>query len=170
MTEPANKQKMRAKETTEALLRAKQIYEYRDGALYWKEKVAKKVVIGSRAGYLNTHNGYRDIKIDGVGFKEHRVVWAIMNGEWPAHEIDHINRIRDDNRIENLRDVEPRINQLNHPIRTDNTSGHPGVCWRPGKNKWQAYFCVMGKFKSLGHFLSLEEAVAVRTAYERALA
>lgn len=170
MTEPVNKQKMRVKETVEALLWAKETYEYRDGALYWKEKVSKKVVVGNRAGCLNVYTGYRDVRIYGVRFKEHRVVWAILNGEWPKHEIDHVNGIKDDNRIENLRDVTPRVNQATKPLNRNNASGYKCVRWRPDKNKWQAYHSVMGKFKSLGHFISLEAAIAARAAYERTLA
>jgi hypothetical protein len=165
MTEPANKQKMRAKETYAALLRAKEIYEYRDGALYWKEKVSKKVIVGSRAGCLNPVNGYRDARIDGLRFKEHRVIWAILTGTWPKHEIDHINHDKSDNRIENLRDVEPSVNQRSKPICANNTSGCKGISWRAHKNKWQAYTTINGVFKSLGHFASLEDAIVCRAAF-----
>ena len=47
--------------------------------------------------------GYLILKIKGKQFKAHRVVWFLCNGYFPKEEIDHINRVRDDNRIENLR-------------------------------------------------------------------
>lgn len=155
------------KETPEALLRAKAIFDYRDGQLLWKEKTGKKVVIGRRAGWSHPIFVYREVKIDGMCFKEHRVIWAMHNNAWPKHEIDHINHIKDDNRIENLRDVTARINQITKPISRNNTSGHKGVRWRPDKNKWQAYAATMGKFKSLGHFAFKHQAVEARLIYER---
>lgn len=156
------------KETPEALARAKQIFEYRDGKLFWKEKVCSKVVIGRRAGWPHPLFIYREVKINGVCFKEHRVIWAIHTGKWPEHEIDHINHVKDDNRIENLRDVTPSINQLTKPLCRNNTSGAKSVRWRPDKNKWQAYANSSKGFKSLGHFLTKEEAIAAREAYLQA--
>lgn len=48
-------------------------------------------------------DGYLIIKIKGKQYKAHRLVYAYFNGEFPKGEIDHINRCRTDNRIENLR-------------------------------------------------------------------
>ena len=154
-------------ETIEALARAKQLFEYRNGCLFWKEKTTKKVVIGARAGTSNSQNTYRDVKIDGVRFKEHRVIWAIHNDVWPEYEIDHINNIRDDNRIENLRDVPHRQNQLNMPLRKDNKYGCKGIRWRPDRSKWQAFTSMHGKFKNLGHFDTKEAATDARESYLR---
>lgn len=156
------------KETPEALARAKQIFEYRDGMLFWKEKVCSKVVIGRRAGCPHPLFKYRDVKIDGTSFKEHRVIWAMLTGAWPKNEIDHINHIKDDNRIENLRDVTPSINQLTKPMCRNNTSGAKSVRWRSNRNKWQAYANTSKGFKSLGHFHTKEEAVAAREIYLQA--
>jgi len=154
------------RETPEALARALEIFDYLEGMLFWKEKTGKKVVIGNRAGCPNPTFIYRDVNIDGVRFKEHRVIWAMHNGAWPKLEIDHINHIRDDNKIENLRDITPRLNQLTKPISKNNTSGHKGIRWRKDRNIWQAYSSVASKFKNLGHFISKEEAIIARTNYE----
>ena len=87
------------------------------------------------------------------------------NGTWPKLEIDHINHIKDDNNIENLRDITPRLNQLTKPICKNNTSGYKGVRWRKDRNKWQAYTNVTSKFKSLGHFINKEGAIRAVNSY-----
>ena len=153
------------KETPKALARALEIFKYSEGKLFWKEKTGKKVVIGNRAGSSNPMFIYRDVNIDGVRFKEHRVIWAMHNGTWPKLEIDHINHIKDDNNIENLRDITPRLNQLTKPICKNNTSGYKGVRWRKDRNKWQAYTNVASKFKSLGHFINKEGAIRAVNSY-----
>jgi hypothetical protein len=68
-------------------------------------------------------NGYYIfyIKLDGVqvNLLKHRLVYLAHNPEWdifdtnPDNIIDHINRDRSDNRIENLRNVTRRLNCLN---------------------------------------------------------
>lgn len=153
-------------ETQEALLEAHRIYEYIEGKLFWKVKTARKVVVGHRAGNMCKTNTYRGVKIFGRLYKEHRVVWAMHYGEWPEQEIDHINHIRDDNRIENLRDVPHRLNQQNLPTRKDNKYEATGVRWRSDRNKWQAYTSAHhSKFKSLGHYETKDEAVKAREIY-----
>lgn len=153
------------RETEEIIARALQIFEYRDGRLFWKEKAGKKVAIGARAGWSHPVGIYRYVKINGVCFLEHRVVWAMHNNAWPKYEIDHINRVRNDNRIENLRCVTHVQNQANLPLRKDNKYGHTGIRWRSDRNKWQAYVHSLGKFVSIGHFQDKKMAIEARLAY-----
>ena len=58
-------------------------------------------------------DGYLIIKFKGKQYKSHRLCWLIYFGEFPKNEIDHINGIRDDNRILNLRDVNRIFNTRN---------------------------------------------------------
>ena len=63
---------------------------------------------------------YKHVQLGKDGIKEtykvHRLVWEAFNGEIPeGMEIDHINTIRDDNRLENLRCVTPKENR-NNPL------------------------------------------------------
>lgn len=58
-------------------------------------------------------DGYLIIKVKGKQFKAHRIVWFLHYGKFPLYEIDHINRNKLDNRIENLRDVPHLINLKN---------------------------------------------------------
>ena len=101
--------------------------------------------------------GYRRIKIDGRVYKYHRVVWFHQTGEWPV-EIDHINRVKDDNRIENLRAVSRSENQQNKTETSYNTSGCKGV--RKVRNGWVSVIFSNGNRFHLGTFATFEDAVA----------
>ncbi len=55
---------------------------------------------------------YKQKRINGVDWKEHRWVWTQANGAIPkGMEIDHINSNVRDNRIENLQLVTPTQNK-----------------------------------------------------------
>lgn len=118
---------------------------------------------GMFAGSPNS-DGYLRVKINNVAFRVHRVIWLITYGEWPEGQIDHINGVRDDNRIENLRAVSVVGNQQNQHMRVDNTSGTTGVRLESGA--WTAKIRVRGKRLHLGRFKSLEEAAAARKSAE----
>ena len=116
---------------------------------------------GAIAGYINTI-GYTVIQVNGRKLHAHRLAWLYMTGEWPTDEIDHINRIRSDNRFANLRPATHLQNCHNTTDRVNNTSGHRGVTWNKARNKWQAQIAFMGKHLYLGLFDSVDEAAAVR--------
>ena len=91
--------------------------EYRNGGLYWRVSPAKRVKVGDRVGYCNP-DGYRHFEHKGRSYKEHRVIWQLFNGSIPeGMYIDHINRVKDDNRIENLRLVTHQENCMNKAQR-----------------------------------------------------
>ena len=60
----------------------------------------------------------------GRQYLQHRVAWALHYGEWPASFIDHINHIRDDNRIHNLRVVTRAENNSNAIRRMNYKTGY----------------------------------------------
>ena len=99
-------------------------------------------------------NGYLCILHEGKRFRCHRIVWLLHKGEWPKHQIDHINRNKLDNRIENLRDVPRRINCANK----SNNAKMIGTTWHPDKRKWKAKIQVNNKSIHLGYFNTQEEA------------
>lgn len=133
------------------------------GLLTWsKRRCGTKA--GTEAG--TEHKGYKRVKVMGRLFLSHRLAWAIHYGEWPEEEIDHINRIRSDNRIENLRKASRSGNMINRKYPTGE-SGTTGV----SKHRcgWQATIRINKKSVHLGLFKTVEEAAIARTAAEKAI-
>lgn len=98
----------------------------------------------------------------------HRLAWELVNGPIPEDmQVDHINGIRTDNRIENLRLVTSSGQSKNQKLREDNKSGYPGVFWRSQRKKWSAYINSEGKRKYLGLFSSKDEAIDARKEAEK---
>lgn len=116
---------------------------------------------GQRAGNVE-NNGYIRLRVRRHKVLAHRLAWFMHFGTWPLGEIDHLNRLRSDNRISNLRDTSSKQNNHNRSVSRNNKSGFPGVRWRGHLGKWQAVIQSDGRRKSLGHFDLLEEAVASR--------
>lgn len=133
-------------------------YDGDTGYFIWREDrsgLAKKGVI---AGGINS-DGYRLISVDSVSYKAHRLAWLYATGYFPKNLIDHINGIRDDNRICNLRLATDRINGRNRTkINKNNKSGYSGVSWHPQLKRWWARIAVDGKNKSLGTYHDPYEA------------
>ena len=99
----------------------------------------------------------------------HRLAWLYVHGEWPAEEIDHLNRVRSDNRISNLRLATQAENKQNTSLRRDSTSGHKGVSWHKRDKKWVAEIKLHGKKHYLGYFNNINDAIAARKSEESRL-
>lgn len=153
-------------------------YEPETGKLFWLERGPERFSGGTydqerraarwNARYASTEvgtddgSGYVNTRIGGVGYRAHRLAWALHYGEWPDLHIDHINGVRSDNRISNLRLATSEINNRNAKRRCDNKSGVSGV--RQKGAVWEANIRVNGKQKFLGRFSSLEAAAQARRA------
>ena len=120
---------------------------------------------GDEAGGLS-QKGYRHVSIDGVTYRGHRVIWLWVYGSWPTQAIDHINGVKDDNRIVNLRDATLTENQRNRRTPDNNTSGVQGVSWKKKARKWQASIKLGGKVRHLGYFDDLSDAREARKLAE----
>lgn len=121
---------------------------------------------GSVAGCLDNSTGYIRIRLCDKVFVAHRLAWLYVHGEMPVEEIDHINHVRSDNRICNLRPVNSQGNSRNATISVKNTSGVTGVSWRKDRSKWVSYIVVNRKKLNLGCFSCLKEATKVRKEAE----
>lgn len=100
--------------------------------------------------------GYVAFCLDGRQYYAHRLAWFYMHGEWPAGEVDHINRDKTDNRLANLRVATRSQNSANIGARSDNRSGFKGVF--PNKRRWSSQVIARGKTYHLGTFDTPEMA------------
>lgn len=132
------------------------LFRYNLGRLYWKDSPAKAVKKGAIAGYDHP-KGYRYVKIKSKPYAEHRIIFLLHKGYFPI-QVDHINNIRSDNNIENLRECTNAQNQQNQKLCKNNTSGVKGVSWSKKSKKWVACIYMNGKNKSLGYFSDIELA------------
>ena len=122
---------------------------------------APTIKVGDISGFTRKDN-YVVIKIKSKAYKAHRLAWLYIHGEFPINLIDHINGIRNDNRISNLREATNRqnIQNLKSP-RKDNKSGYLGVSYRKDCGKWRATLFFNGQNKSLGDYDTPEIASEV---------
>lgn len=124
---------------------------------------------GSKAGDEagTDHNGgYRRIHIKGCQFLAHRLAFLLMEGKWPAEDVDHINGVRDDNRWSNLRDVSRTLNNQNlRSAKKTSKTGLLGV--RPFRGRFRAQIEVNGQSRHLGIYDSPEVAHAAYVAAKR---
>lgn len=111
----------------------------------WNTQFANK-----RAGWV-AQDGYRRIRIFNVAYLEHRLVWFWLYGRWPSVTIDHINLIRSDNRLCNLREADYIQQKHNVGLRSDNMSRLKGVR-KDGFNSWEARITHNKSLMSLGRF------------------
>ena len=145
--------------------KCKELFEYRDGKLIRKVRTANRVKVGDIAGWLHKSTGYHCVSIDEKVFNVSRIVYAMHFGDPGDKQIDHINQIRTDNRIENLRLVTHQENHRNKTKRKDNSSGVTGVTWCKLTQKWKVEIYVDGKTIHCGYFNHLR-AAAVERKYQ----
>lgn len=110
-----------------------------------------------RAGGIHPLSGYYTITLYGRNFPASRVAWALYHGEMPE-SIDHINRIRSDDRIVNLRASTQKQNCANRPAQSNSKSGLKGAYFHKVTNKWAASIGGGGSSRHLGLFETKEEA------------
>ncbi len=142
-------------------------YDPETGYFYWKVSRGGRKA-GTRAGSKNA-NGYLKIRIKGTDYRAHRLAWLFVTGDWPDHDIDHVNGNRLDNRFENLRDVTHAVNHRNRKMNPANSSGWPNVFWDKQRAKWRVVFQfkVYRKYITVGYFHTYPAAVLAREMWMR---
>ena len=133
-----------------------------DTGIFTRRVGVKGRAVGSAVG-TKSNLGYTCCTVEGHRCFAHRLAWCYVYGYWPDGELDHINGVRDDNRISNIRLSNRVENNLNkHGPRADNKSGFRGVVAH--KNRWRADFQADGVQQYLGLFDTAEEAYAAYLA------
>ena len=138
-------------EITAERLRELLDYDPETGLFTWRVTVNNRAWAGTVADAIN-HAGYNYIGIEGQRYLAHRLAWLYVHGNWPSKEIDHINRVRSDNRFCNLREATRALNARNKA----------GLGYRRKGNRFAAAIRVNRKYLYLGTFDTEGQA---RSAY-----
>ena len=152
-------------ELTQARLKELLSYDPETGIFRWRV-TRGKAKVGAVAG-SGSGIGYKQITVDGEKYLVHRLAYLYVYGQWPVEQIDHVNGIRSDNRIDNLRVVNRYEQRQNEKRRRTNTSGVTGVCWDKQNKRWRAEIKVNGKRKHLGIFKTFYHAMKARRQAEK---
>ena len=141
------------------LNRVKELFDYdpNTGILVRKITTSSNALAGSVVGWKNDE-GYLSVRVDRTPWKVHQIAWLYVHEVWPSGVIDHINRDKTDNRIDNLRDTTVQVNNLNKGTRKDSKTGVPNVTWRERDRRFYVACKRNGKQNYGGCFKSLEEA------------
>lgn len=165
-------------------LRQLVLYEPETGRLFWLPRPPSMFIAGSQsaergAAIWNSQHAGREafVTITNYGyligslFKRmvvaHRVAWCLHYRRWPSMQIDHINGVRTDNRIANLRHVTNQDNCRNKVLSPTSSSGVHGVRRKGNSRKWVATITVNKQEITIGRFDALDDAILARRAAER---
>lgn len=136
-------------------------YDESSGIMVWiKSPNGTKNKVGYTAGYVEK-TGYLRLRFDRKNHSVHRVAWLLYYGVWPSKNIDHINGIKHDNRIINLRDISTIENAGN--LKRHRNGFFNGVTYHKKNKKWRARISIKGKTEHIGYFKTEIEA---KNAYQ----
>lgn len=140
-------------------VRARLAYDPATGVLTWKDPVPPKARRNLGVAGTRDSDGYVVVRLNGRGYKAHRLAWLLTYGAWPEGLLDHRNHDRADNRLDNLREATPLLNaQHLDPRKVRARSGVRGVSWFSQYGKWKASFNHNKVHYFVGHYDTVEEA------------
>lgn len=148
----------------------KRLFDYDDsGNLIWKIRPNSKVSIGDIVGTLNKKIGYLYTRVSGHIIAVHRIIFLWHYGYLPENDIDHIDKNRLNNKIENLREISRVCNSRNCNVSKNNKSGISGVSYNTKRDRYCVSITVNYKQYSIGSITDFDEAVCLRLAIEQCL-
>jgi hypothetical protein len=138
-------------------------FSYDERNLFWKKLPFSRIKVGDQAGSFDDR-GYRIIGFKDKRYRESRLVWFYVKGIWSESDIDHINGIKDDNRIENLREATRSQNGCNRKTHRNNQSGFKNITWYKKKKKYQVRIKLNDDHIQIGTFKEdeIEQALMAR--------
>ena len=137
-----------------------ELFIYNSGNLLWKTNRRKNSIKeNSIAGNLSK-NGYYRTFVNGKAIYNHRAIFFMHHGYLPKM-LDHINGMKTDNRIENLREATYEQNNANKAMQKNNKSGCRCVFWHKPTSLWVVLIRKNNKQHCFGYYKSYEEACSV---------
>ena len=130
----------------------------------WNTRHAGKV-----AGSISKLNGdkfYVCVRLDGVAYLAHRLIWLHVTGEWPVNEVDHEDGDGLHNWWTNLREGTRVENSFNRTAQKNSLSGIKGI-GRHG-HRWRVRITAHG-LTATESFVELEDAKAWHRKMEKML-
>jgi len=134
------------------------------GVFTWKMQTGSRAAVGKEAGNIH-HTGYHNIRIKRITYQAHRLAWLHYYGKEPKKYLDHVNGVKNDNSIKNLREASQQENMCNQGRPITNKTGFKGVSWVERIKKYHAQCQVAGKKYRLGYYLTPEEAYQAYVAF-----
>lgn len=131
-------------------------YEPETGNLKWL--IRRKGVNADMVAGAPSH-GYIVVRVDGVLYLAHRIIWKLVTGQEPLDQIDHEDLNRSNNRWSNLRPADNSKNMMNAGLSRSNTSGFKGVFWDGYAQKWRAKVKLNQVTHDFGRFHCFGKAV-----------
>lgn len=141
-------------------------YDPNSGVFTWVAPTNRRIRVGARTGQVRP-DGYSQLQIDGRRYLAHRLAWCYVYGDWPNGELDHINGLRSDNRVANLR-VVTRSENMQNQRAPRGKNPYLGVSYHRASGRWAAQLSVAGRNTHLGLFDTPEQAQAAYTGTKKA--
>ena len=145
---------------TQAELKRLLTYDPETGIFKWNVYRSDNARAGDIAGAMEK-TGYVDISVNAKRYKAHRLAFLYMTGSWPKNQIDHKNKVRNDNKWLNLREASASENAQNRSVSIRSSTGHKCII-----KKIRGYQVVITRngVRYTKHFVNLDLAIAWRDA------
>ena len=140
-------------------------YDPETGVFRWRTTLSNRARRGAEAGSAAK---YRRITVDGEIYRAARLAWFYVHAAWPVGDVDHINGVKTDDRLRNLRDVSRRVNNENQRVaKRSSGTGLLGASLCQCTGRYVARITTEGRSRNLGRFDTPEEAHAAYIAAKR---
>lgn len=135
--------------------------------LRWKQDMSDRVKKGHLVGCVTEDTKYWVFGLWGWRYYAHMVVWLLNYKTWPNKRLDHKDKDKTNNVIDNLRESTAAQNGQGRLLGSNNRSGMVGVSWVESRQKWRVALQVNKKLVFIGYYSDLEKAKQACIAAKR---